>query len=366
MSEFMFVFPAIKGIQATRDYYVAMCPLGMLSKMFQLPDEDLLPEFRAQRILNKNRIPSITRYIAQNPEDYVFSSLAASVDGEMIFAPSHFSPSVGTLSIAMNSRILINDGQHRRAAIEEAIKDNPGLSSETISVVFFYDLGLKRCQQMFADLNKHAINTSRSLGIFYDGRDPLSTVVREIVEEIPLLRDNTSKDADNLSALAPQIFTLTNIYNSVERILGKKRDKKITDDGIHFVRAFWSLLSETIIEWKDVQSKQLKATELRKNYIHAHGVVLDALGLLGNYIYQNERNNLKNYICRLNKINWKRSNTVDWVGRAISPQGGILKTKHSPILTYIHIKRLLNLPLLDQDYSTEKKHLAHYEKAGEV
>ena len=34
---------------------------------------------------------------------------------------------IGTLSIPMDAQILINDGQHRRAAIEEAIKENPEL-----------------------------------------------------------------------------------------------------------------------------------------------------------------------------------------------------------------------------------------------
>jgi DNA sulfur modification protein DndB len=57
----------------------------------------------------------------------------------------------------MSSRFLINDGQHRRAAIEEALKVRPEFGDETISVVFFIDAGLENSQQMFADLNKHAV-----------------------------------------------------------------------------------------------------------------------------------------------------------------------------------------------------------------
>ena len=57
----------------------------------------------------------------------------------------------------MDARFIINDGQHRRAAIEMALRDRPELADETISVVFFLDPKLERCQQMFADLNRYAV-----------------------------------------------------------------------------------------------------------------------------------------------------------------------------------------------------------------
>ena len=56
----------------------------------------------------------------------------------------------GKLTVPMTARFIVNDGQHRRAAIEEALKERPELGDETISVVFFLDVGLRRSQQMFA------------------------------------------------------------------------------------------------------------------------------------------------------------------------------------------------------------------------
>ena len=53
---FHYVFPAIRGIQAGREYYVSMCPLRLIPKLF-LFDEELTPELRAQRTLNKARVP---------------------------------------------------------------------------------------------------------------------------------------------------------------------------------------------------------------------------------------------------------------------------------------------------------------------
>lgn len=126
-----YVFPAVRGTQAQREYYVSMVPLDVMSKIFQFADEELPPEIRAQRILNKSRIPEIRDYILSNPDSYVFSALTVSVDGNMEFTPADETrPQVGAISISMTSRFLINDGQHRRAAIAEAIKMNPSLKNE--------------------------------------------------------------------------------------------------------------------------------------------------------------------------------------------------------------------------------------------
>lgn len=141
---FEYVFPAIRGVQARREYYVSMCPLRLLPKIFLFNEEELVPELRAQRTLNKSRIPEITRYILDNRDTYVFSAITASIDGEIRFEPlidGLEGQRVGLLHIPMSSQFIINDGQHRRAAIEMALRENPDLADESIAVVFFLDVG---------------------------------------------------------------------------------------------------------------------------------------------------------------------------------------------------------------------------------
>lgn len=159
-ARFCYSFPAIRGIQASREYYVSMCPLKLIPKLFHFDDNEVEPELRAQRVLNKNRIPSIANYIVENKDNYTFSAITASIDGNVEFKPQSeeqndlISLRMGVLTIPMDANFIINDGQHRRAAIEEALKRVPELGEETIAVVFFVDRGLARCQQMFADLNR--------------------------------------------------------------------------------------------------------------------------------------------------------------------------------------------------------------------
>lgn len=356
---FKYTFPAIKGLQANREYYVAMCPLRIIPRLFQFSEEELPPEFRAQRILNRSRIPEITKYIVDNNKDYVFSSLTASVDGEMEF--SAFSDNgLGELTIPMESRFLINDGQHRRAAIEEALKVDPSLRDETISIVFFADKGLQRSQQMFADLNKHAVNTTKSIGILYDNRDPLSQLSKKVIDSIQLLKGYTDKEVDNLSKYSPKIFTLTNLHSSVCCILDKQKGDidKVEEQ---FVLEYWKSLCSIMLEWKEVQKKTLSAYEFRKNYINAHGVVVVALGLLGNYFYINGISDYKRYLKSLNEIDWKRTNLHDWNGRAITSNGKINKNTTAIKLTCNKIKQLLNIELGNEEIHAEELLKLHIE-----
>ena len=92
-------FDAIRGNQAGREFYVAMCPFKTIPKLFIFNDEFVPPEMRAQRILRNTRIPALKNYIINNPKDYIFSSLTASVDGVMKFSPSPSEGQDGKLSL---------------------------------------------------------------------------------------------------------------------------------------------------------------------------------------------------------------------------------------------------------------------------
>ena len=212
MSSAAFVFPAVKGTQARREYYVTMVPLDVMAKIFQFADEELPPEVRSQRILNKSRIPEIRDYILSNPESYVFSALTVSVDGDMEFKEmSEATPQVGTISISMTSRFLINDGQHRWAAIAEAIKINPALRNEHISVVFYRDEGLLRSQQMFSDLNRFAIKPTKSINILFNSREESSIIAKRIIEEVDIFNGLVEKERTAISNRSKALFTLSAI-----------------------------------------------------------------------------------------------------------------------------------------------------------
>ena len=126
---FTYQLPAVRGKQAHKEYYIAMVPLKLLSKLFPSAEEIVPPEFRAQRKINEYRIPEIKNYILDNRNNYVFSALSASIDGEFTFTPIEHSD-LGVLNIDMEAVFLINDGQHRKAAIEEAMAEDETLEQD--------------------------------------------------------------------------------------------------------------------------------------------------------------------------------------------------------------------------------------------
>lgn len=353
-SNFFYTFPAIKGKQANRDFFVIMCPLSILSKLFIFNDDELPPEYRAQRILNKNRIPEMASYILNNPKDYVFSSVTASIDGEFEFSPfnNDYDDKIGMLKVSMDSRLLINDGQHRRAAIEEALKAAPELGNETISVVLFIDEGLKRSQQIFADLNKHAVNVSKSIGILYDSRDPVAMITKSLLDNNTYLKNFTDKENPSLSKFSPKLFTLSSINETNKKLVNKLNCKDIKV--INFVYDFWDVLCQNMKEWHFVFNKEMNPHFFRTDYISSNGVVLEALGLIGNQLYKDHPHDWKKILSKISTIDWNRSNLDDWGNRVIGPTGRIVKSATYIRLTSNCIKHKLGLPLNKDEEKLEK------------
>jgi DNA sulfur modification protein DndB len=337
-------FPAVRGIQAGREYYVVMCPLKLVSRLFVFDNEEIPADMRAQRVLNKSRVPDITRYLVSNQHDYVLSSITACIDGEAEFeplAPKGAQRNLGWLRIDMGSRIVINDGQHRRAAIAEAIKQCPKLADESISVVLYLDAGLKRSQQWFADLNKHAVRPSRSIGILYDGREPMSQLCRDLMQDVPIFSNGlTELEKTSISNRSTKLFTLSAIHQATSELLSKGKNEPISSEEAELATAFWTSLGKAIDEWQAVLRDEMKTSTLRDNYVHAHGVVLQAIGIVGREVTQ-RFTAWETELSRINQIDWLRTNHM-WQGSAIV-QGKMSKSTQSVAMTAAIIRRELGL-----------------------
>jgi len=367
MEAFQYQFLSIRGTQAGKEFYASMCPLKLIPKIFLYDEEELEPELRAQRTLNRSRIPEITRYLVENPKDYIFSAITASIDGDVIFEPLEehgFNRNVGKLIIPMSARFLINDGQHRRAAIEEALKQSPELGDENISVVFFLDSGLKKSQQMFADLNKHAVRPTKSLGILYDHRDPLSELARNLINTVSIFRGFTETEKTTISNRSIKLFTLSSIYQATKALLNKtKKLEPTTPEEETIAREFWEHVGKVIPDWQLAVTRKVSTAELRKNFIHAHGLALVALGRLGHDLLSTHPSAWKTKLNALKKVDWTRSNSSIWEGRAIVG-GRVSKARNNIVLTTNLLKTYLGLPLNDEEKRFENEFNRNRKRLG--
>jgi DNA sulfur modification protein DndB len=310
---FEYVFPAIRGIQSGREYYVSMFPVRLLPKLFSFDDEDIPAEMRSQRTLNRARVPEIASYILDNPASYIFSSVTASVDGELIFEAFENSD-LGSLKVPMDARLVINDGQHRRAAFELALKENPELGDETISVVFFLDLGLERSQQMFTDLNRYASKPDTSLNILYDHRDKRSILSKSVMRSVSVFERLTDSERSTLPPRSSKLFTLSSIHTATKLLMVSQKEAEL-ETQIAVAQKYWSLISQQIPDWEQVLKKQVTAGEMRKDYVHSHAVTLAGLGGSGAELILHHPKDWTKRLKKLRSINWERSNP-DWAGRS--------------------------------------------------
>ena len=352
--DFKYVFPAIRGIQARREYYASMCPLRLIPKLFLFDEEEVVPELRAQRHLNRSRVPEMSRYVSENPDDYVFSAITASIDGEVAFeqlARESEASRIGLLHIPMTARFIINDGQHRRAAIEMALRERPELGEETIAVVFFLDVGLERCQQMFADLNRYAIRPSKSLGVLYDHRDETAEIAKALIARSPVFCGVVELEKTTLSARSRRLFTLSAIYHATGELLNGI-DLEDPQEAAELALSFWEGVAKHMAEWERVRAGRVTAGEVRADYIHTHGVVLQALARAGNALIQRHPEQWSNEIEKIGSMDWRRANVSLWEGRALLA-GRVSKSQQNVSLTTNAIKKHLGLPLSPEEQRAE-------------
>ena len=350
---FEYVFPAIRGVQAAREYYVSMCPLKVIPKIFIFDEEELKPEIRAQRLLNRARVPEIASYLNSNRDNYVLSALTASVDGEARFGPvssEDESSSLGSLHIPMQARFIINDGQHRRAAIEQALREDPGLGEETIAVVFFMDRGLDRCQQMFADLNRHAVKPSRSLGLLYDHRDAMAKVSRLVAMKSEAFRDLVEMERSSLSARSRKLFTLSATHSGNSALLGDQEVEDI-ERSAAYCSEYWDEVGTRIPEWRLVRDSTMSAGDVRRDFLHSHAIMLQALGIVGHNLRRDYPKNWQTHLAKLENIDWSRSNAKLWEGRALVG-GHVSKARHNVTLAANAIKHELGLDLNPEEVAS--------------
>jgi len=349
-------FPVIRGLQARREYYVAMWTLRMLRQISIFDEDELPPELRAQRTLNRARIPEISDYILDNPDDYVFSAITVSIDSEVSFEPLPGQDRLGLLRVPMDARFIINDGQHRRAAIIEALNQRPELAHETIAVVFFLDIGLERCQQMFADLNRYAIRPSRSLGLLYDHRDDKARLAKLVVMKSEIFRDIVDMEKSSLAKRSRKLFTLSAFYNACADLVAGMATGNLSEDAT-LARGYWEAVAEQIPAWTRVMKGEMAASEVREGYIHSHGIALQALGQAGNALLHTYPDDWRKRLSALRKIDWSRSNARLWEGRTLVG-GKVIKGNTNLALTTNVIKQTLGLPLDAEHQEIEDAHNA--------
>jgi DNA sulfur modification protein DndB len=356
MSAFEMTIPAVRGVQARREYYVSAIPLRHILQVFGSCG-DPPSDCRDRPVVNKQRVRELVRYILENAAQYSLPPLIACVDARVQFERSthDVGVNIGYLRIPMDAKSSVKDGQHWIAAVEAVLAANAELANETMPVVLIPDVGLKRCRQVFADLTRYSIRTSASLALLDDQRDEAAQLAKRVMSAVPFFADLTETEKSSISNRSTKLFTLSAIHGAVQTLLAGLELGSL-EEKARVAAEFWVEVGRNIAAWQLAKEHKAATADLRRGYIHAHALALAAIARAGNQLLSISRHNWKAKLKRLSTLDWSRNNAEQWEGRAMN--AGRLSKRHVNVtLTANLVKQHLGLPLSPDEEELEREFL---------
>ena len=356
---------AMRGVQAGREFYMAMCHMSFIAKHLPYPQNNVPADKVIQRHINKARIPKIAEYLIKYYDDYVLPPIIASIDGDIEWEPlsaDSENMQVGLLKIPDSADLIINDGQHRCAAIQHALQERPELKYETLGVIFYIDRGVKRARQIFSDLNGHPVRTNQNINATFDSRQYLPQLTKRVIENSALLSGRVELFASGCAIGSPRIFTISALTKSNRVLLDGIISQDIETDAAICSR-YWTVMEENLPEIEKLVAETITAREIKENYFYPYSIALQTLAAVANQLIKESPDTWEEELAGIQKINWRRDNN-EWEGRAMS--GGRLTTGgNHPAFTKNFIKKKLGLPLSEDEKKLERQ-LARAKKAANV
>lgn len=353
MDFFQYSLPAIRATQAGAAFYAAMCPVELLATL--LP-EGMSDGVRELPSLNKERVAEIGKYIFENRTSYVVTAITVSINVEPAFAtafPNEAVIAAGELRIPLAAKLQVLDGMHRCAALRQALSRDPTLQSEAVPIVLIVDVDFAHSEKIFADLKRHGRRPAASLSILHDRRDILAALTRDMINRIPNLSESVEVSRSTISNRSRKLFTLSGLYHANKILLADLKNEAF-EDRLKTATDFWLEVAKNIPEWGQAFRGEISAAEMRRTRVHAHALALAALARAGRSLIRQYPKQWKRKLKALSQVDWSRSNSKTWEGRAMIG-GRLSKSTTCVTLTGNVIKKHLGLELTPEEQRVEQE-----------
>lgn len=352
MSLGSYSFVAIKGQQGKHEYYLIQCPLRLVPRLFLFDEAEVPAALRRGRTVDVVRAADIAKYLREQPDTYVLAPIVATIDQAITFEPANDqNDTIGQINIPIAAQLILQDGQHRKLALQQLLSKDATSGNDTIPVMLFPDEHLARSQRLYTALNSARAKGSRSKQVLHEHSD-LATLVQQLVDEVPLFQERTELEKTTISNRSTALFTLSAIYQANEALLGLHKADHIEFESVDIAQRFWIELGTIIPEWQQIIRHEVTASYLRQNYVHSHTVMLLAIGKAGHDLIKRHPSTWSEKLHALGEIDWSRSNTILWEGRAMV-LGKMSKATNSVKLSTSAIKHILSLPLTQDEQELE-------------
>ncbi|MFA0555706.1 DNA sulfur modification protein DndB [Vibrio sp. 10N.222.55.A1] len=193
------LIPALKAKVGDWVYYICVMKYAQVAKevnfAYELGGNDDLNSLIQRGI--SERTKEITDYLLRSEHRFLGSLIVAAYGGDPHYMPVRMEDSeeylrgldnsFGVLTFDGGQQYFALDGQHRLKAIKDAIKKNPELGSEEISVILVshYDTeeGKEKTRRLFTNINKNAKSTTKSENLALDEDDGFAILTRRLISE---------------------------------------------------------------------------------------------------------------------------------------------------------------------------------------
>jgi DNA sulfur modification protein DndB len=172
-----------------------------------------------------------------------------------------------------------------------------------------------------------------------------------VVLRSSVFHDVVEMERSTLSLRSRKLFTLSAIYTATTALLAHREPQTMQEQAA-LAASFWEEVAKHFPEWHLVRDHKMTAADVRRDFIHSHGIALQAIGKIGNMLLQQDTTLWKRQLRRLKEINWSRANAKLWEGRAMIG-GRVSKATHNVILTTNVLKKHFDLALTPDEQHVE-------------
>jgi DGQHR domain-containing protein len=280
---------------------------------------------------------TIARYIKENKDrHYILPPLTLNIQDETNLYTAKASGAKvksGYLVINPTSKLAITDGQHRRTAIEEVLKEMPDLATDAIGVMITCETLPSQIHQDFADCSKTKPLPPSQLAV-YDLRNPANRIVLEAAEKCQIFRGKIDATSKTLGKHSTQLFLanhirqfvkmwLTGSYQIADDEFQKHANELLSTDETYkstfkTFQEYIDHLTNAIPVWRKIaglapglESNRIKEWRQDPGYVCMSVTGLMVLGRIGYELFQQpDEVNWRQYADRLGHIDWAKSNKL--------------------------------------------------------
>jgi|GEM_PF-2382574 len=227
--------------------------------------------------------------------------------------------------------------------------DTHGVSYITVEIHAQCDAArLHQAQQPHERSPSHQNRTQRSI---LDDRGDWMAITRQTIDEVGVFTGRVEMTKTALSNRSRNLFTFSAIHQANIQLLGDRKQLSVEERGETAVQ-FWNTVAANMPDWQAACAEKIPPADYRTEFVCAHGIALAGLSRLGRSLLAEFPKTWPAKLKKLRTINWRRSNTSTWEGRAMIA-GRLSKSSTCVVLTGNLLKNAIGVTLTEHEHDVE-------------